>query len=162
MTFENEYTNLPINSDIRGIGISINDEDPVIILIESRVSYKLKIPKDEIHLIIQDPTIDSETFTLDELLNREISIFRTSNEYRILVKEKGTTRRARARARLVSSKDCTRVGSSPMRAHVRRLVGSTIGILGLPFGLLCYGYLNSKYRYNAKLSECTDSSLNEA
>jgi len=83
---QNEYTNLPINSDIRGIASSINDEDPVILIIESKVRHKLKIPKSEIHLIIQDPTIDSETFALDELLYREISIFRTSSEYRILVK----------------------------------------------------------------------------
>lgn len=86
-SMQNEYTNLPINSDIRGIARSINDEDPVILLIESSVSHKLKIVKDEIHLIIQDPEIDPATFTLCELLNREVSIFRTSSEYRVLVKE---------------------------------------------------------------------------
>ena len=89
---ENEFTHLPVESDIRGIATFIDDDDPVILLIESRISHRLKLPKDEIYLIIQDHTIDSETFTFDTLMNKEVSIFRTSKEYRILVKDEKTKR----------------------------------------------------------------------
>ena len=73
-------------SEIRGITTSITDEDPVKISIESRRSYHLEIPKKEIYLIIQDPEIDQQDFTLDKLHGREISVFRTENDYRLLVK----------------------------------------------------------------------------
>ena len=41
-------------------------------------------------------------------------------------------------------------------AYNLKLIGPTLAILGLPFALLCYGYLNSKYRYNAQLIKDTN------
>ena len=73
-------------SEIRGLTTSITDEDPVILIIESKRRYQLELPRDEISLIIQDPELDKESFTLNKLLNREVSILRTEKDYRILVK----------------------------------------------------------------------------
>ena len=53
------------------------------------------------------------------------------------------------------------LGNLPL-TYVSRLVGSILRVLGLPIGLLCYGYLHSRYSYNTQPSEGSDSSLNEA
>ena len=84
---QDEYTHLPTYSELRGTVTNIQNDDPVILTIESRINHKVKIVKHEIIFISEDPDIDAESFTLDKLLNREVSIFRTSSEYRILVKE---------------------------------------------------------------------------
>ena len=41
-------------------------------------------------------------------------------------------------------------------AYGLKFVSSTLGVLGLPFGLLCYGYINSRYRFNAQLNNTKD------
>ena len=84
---QDEYTHLPTYSELRGTVTDIKNDDPVILTIESRFTLRLKIVKDEIIFISEDPDIDAESFTFDKLLDREVSIFRTSSEYRILVKE---------------------------------------------------------------------------
>ena len=54
-------------SEIKGLTSSVTNEDPIILSIESRMSYQLEIPREEICLIIQDPELDKEDFTLDKL-----------------------------------------------------------------------------------------------
>ena len=80
-------TYLPIDSDLRGTVTDIQNEDPVILTIESRITHRLQIVKSEIIFISEDPDIEAESIDLDMLLRRKVSIFRTSNNYRILVRK---------------------------------------------------------------------------
>ncbi len=41
-------------------------------------------------------------------------------------------------------------------AYGLKFVSSTLGVLGLPFGLLCYGYIHSRYHFNVQLNNIKD------